>query len=103
MARSLPRIHRRKDLVRADELGPLLGILLGVEPVDRDLAEVSIGIEPRPVLIRQPFRFNLDLQAFRRLEAKATHVELLDYVEHLQSGQTLRVRSLGVARVAAIF
>jgi len=58
-------MHRSQDAVRADELGPLRGIVLGDEPLGRDLREMRVGVVTRAVFVGEALRFHLQVQRQR--------------------------------------
>ena len=102
VAGRLAGMDGREDAVEPDELGALLGVVLGVEPVDGDLGEVRIGVVAGAVFVGEALGFDLDVEGVGGLEAHAAQVEVLEDVEHLQGGEALGVGGHGVDVDAAI-
>ena len=72
-------------------LGALFGVVLRVEPVDGDFGEVGIGVVAGAVFVGEALGFGHDVEGLRRLETHAAEIEVLEDVEHLQSGEALGV------------
>ena len=79
--------------IRPDQLRPLGGVGLGVQPFDRGLGESVVGEPARPVLERQPLGLGLDVQRGGGLEAHGFQVELFADVQDLVGRQALGVRA----------
>ncbi len=91
VARRLACPYRRQNAVRAYQLGALRGVCLGIEPLGRHRGEMRVRVIAGTVLVRQPLGLRLHVDRGGRLKAHAAKIEILENVQHLQGGETLRV------------
>ena len=88
----VPRRQALRRLRRRDQLASVCGILLRDEPLDRNVGEVHVGVEPRPILVGELLRFDEKMDVLGAAKAHRPNIESLQDVEYLQGCDTLAAR-----------